>query len=60
MPSLKTSGQGNSNAKLTAEQVKFIKLARYYGARVDLLAKHYRISPTQVYRIVMNMDWRRV
>lgn len=56
----KTSGAGNAMAKLTADQVRFIKLAYYHGARQDLLAKHFKVSAAHIYRITHGIDWRRV
>lgn len=56
----KTSGAGNAMAKLTVKQVKFIKLAAYHGASYTLLARHFGVGRTQIYRIVHGIDWRQV
>lgn len=55
---LKTRGEGNAAAKLTATKASFIKQAASLGASQTLLARHFRISHAQVSRIINHVDWR--
>lgn len=55
---LKTRGNFNSQAKLTAAQASFIKQAWDLGCKQCLLARHFGVSHVQIHRIVYNIDWR--
>lgn len=54
----KTRGEGNAMAKLTEHQVRFIKQAVDYGCSMSLLARHFKVSYTQIYMIINGRDWR--
>jgi hypothetical protein len=58
MSRLQTRGEGNASHRLKKEQVKFIKLAYYYGASQLILSLHFKTSVAHIYRITHNLDWK--
>lgn len=57
---LLTCGEKNSSVRLTAEEVIGIRKRKEAGETMEDIAKHFGITPQNVWRIVHRQTWRHV
>lgn len=51
-------GPGNSNVKLTPDQVREIRRLLFLGARVSEIARRYQVSAGAISKIKRRITWK--
>lgn len=60
MSRLQTRGSGNAQAKMNERTVEDARLLHQLGVEQQVLARFFRVSTTQMYRIIHHVDWKHV